>query len=397
MSDISTSPRFGFFDQQFDDVAELSDSVARRLDQFEERSQRIPTCRDKWVLSSALQKLIRRGKAGNAIAIAVRLHQLDPAYLPRRLPIIAVEDIGLGDLVACHDTLAICSSSRWWRTDPLQTISFVVGSLARAVKCRAACDAYCLAQVEGATTHMMPSLLSMNVNGLVDVVTDLQRSRLVRSNALRVLGGITVRRGGQYEVLSRISLDGLHRVATEMSMPPLVRWLMARHQRTAGLAAMLPIAIEAAAGRTVTPGGDFPHSLDFVEGVPLCAVDMFSEFGRAVLRDFFRSSRPIKEFAAEHIAKGSHIRLLNMAMFHAESSHLNAYLTSPGLQELRDDTERCEMVHLGMLRGAAQRHDLYAVLEAEAGFLANIRRHRLLLAAELIDEAELNFGGAGEA
>lgn len=384
MSDIHTLPGLNPDHYELGALGELSESVSRRLDLFEEHSQPVPTCRDKWVLSSALQKLIRRGKAGQAIAVAVRLHQLDPAYLPRRLPIIAVEDIALGDLVACHDTLVICSSSRWWRTDPLQTISFVVGTLARAVKCRAACDAYCWSQVATDTPRMMPTLLRAPTAELVAIATNRGNGHLLRSNALRMLGGISTRSAGRYETLSRCSLSALDRVAEELSVPPLVRWLMARHLRTAGLAAMLPIALEAAEGRSVMQGGDFPYSLDFIEGVPLCAVDMFSEFGRGVLRDFFRSSTPIEAFAAQHIQKGSHIRLLNMAMFHAESSHLNAYLVSPGLLQLRDDTEHSEMLHLGM-KHSARRHELYGILTAEAGFLASIRRRRLLLAHELID------------
>lgn len=395
MSDIST-PFYAAVDyHQLDDLKDLSESISRRLELFEEETQRIPACRDKWVLSSALQKLIRRGKASHAIAVAVRLHQLDPAYLPRRLPIIAVEDVGLGDLIACHDTLTICASSRWWRADPFQTISFVVGSLARAVKCRAACDAYCWSQVAADTPHMMPALLSATAAELVNIATDRSSGHLIRSNALRVLGGISFRSAGRYEILSRCSLAALDEVAQELSVPPLVRWLMARHLRTAGLAALLPIALEAAEGRSVMHGGDFPFSLEFVEGVPLCAVDMFSEFGRAVLRDFFRSSKPIKAFAAQHIRKGSHVRLLNMAMFHAESSHLNAYLVSPGLQQLRDDTEHSEMLHLGMTHGM-RRHELYGVLTAEAEFLASMRRHRLLVAHELIDSDSNRFLGQYE-
>jgi hypothetical protein len=61
---------------------------------------------DKYLLSSALQKCIRRGAAVQSIAIAVRLHQIDPAYLPRRIPIIALEDIGLGDTLVCQEVLS---------------------------------------------------------------------------------------------------------------------------------------------------------------------------------------------------------------------------------------------------------------------------------------------------
>lgn len=378
MSDISNTPFEFDFELSDSGALELiSGTLARRLDQWESDCAKIPICTNKWVLSSALQKLIRRGRPAQAIAVAVRLFQLDPGYLPRRLPIIAVEDVGLGDLTACHDVLALCSSTRWWRSSAYQTIGFLVDSLARAVKCRAACDAYCLSQVADATPFMMRSLLKATQDELVQLVVDRERPRLDRCNALRVIGGITARYGGTYQVLSRYSAEGLDRVARALDVPPLVRWVMARHPRTAGLAAMLPIALEASEARSVVAGGDFPHSLDLVEGIPHCAVDMFSGVGRSVLRDFFGATRSIKDFANENIRRGCHIRLLNMALFHAESSHLNHYLTSPGLKALRDETEQAEMIHLGMMWGGIQRHDLYSLLEAEAPALAHLRRVRL--------------------
>src|SRR5689334_11289090 len=68
---------------------------------------------DKWLLSSAVQKLIRRGLTELAVSTALGLHTLDPAYLPRRLPIIAFEDIGTGNPEACFDTLHVFGTQRF--------------------------------------------------------------------------------------------------------------------------------------------------------------------------------------------------------------------------------------------------------------------------------------------
>ena len=40
-----------------------------------------PPVANRWVLTSALQKLLRRGLAAEAKAVALALHDLDPQYL----------------------------------------------------------------------------------------------------------------------------------------------------------------------------------------------------------------------------------------------------------------------------------------------------------------------------
>jgi hypothetical protein len=85
-------------------------------------------------------------------------------------------------------------------------------------------------------------------------------------------------------------MHGLNRVAVELGLPPLLRKVMALGRKASSLAAMLPIAAEAATDRIVRDGGEFPLSLDLVVGIPLCAIDMFSECGRGALREFYASS-----------------------------------------------------------------------------------------------------------
>ena len=104
---------------------------------------------DKWLLSSAVQKLIRRGRAEQAVKTALALHVLDPAYLPRRLPTIAFEDISIGDLGVCFDTLHVFGGQRFAANtselEQRQILANLVYRLAQAVKSRTACDILCLA------------------------------------------------------------------------------------------------------------------------------------------------------------------------------------------------------------------------------------------------------------
>ena len=193
--------------------------LGERIDQAEPASFDPPRIEDKWVLSSALQKLIRRGQPLQAINVALRLHQVDPAYLPRRLPVIAIEDVGIGDLSACRDVLLTCSATRWWRAEASRTIAFLVGSLARAIKSRTACDVLCLAEAHRAAPPMMAALLAATPTQLVGIAVNRHRPRLERMNALRLLGGVTVRQG-----------RGMFRSAAAIS-GPWIKWRVSLNYR----------------------------------------------------------------------------------------------------------------------------------------------------------------------
>jgi hypothetical protein len=68
--------------------------------------------------------------------------------------------------------------------------------------------------------------------------------------------------------------------------------------------------------------------------------------------------------------------MLNMALFHAESSILNRYLSSPGLDALTQEVEASEMRRLGM-KNPDNRWELRRLLRADASTLAEIRRRKL--------------------
>src|SRR5258708_39704820 len=122
---MRNSPRSSEIDRHFStkvlasDPDELSKGVEARLAapipgfDGRARSHRCVFFADKWLLSSAVQKLIRRGLAEQAVKTALALHTLDPAYLPRRLPIIAFEDISVGDLEVCFDILHLFGTQRF--------------------------------------------------------------------------------------------------------------------------------------------------------------------------------------------------------------------------------------------------------------------------------------------
>lgn len=333
---------------------------------------------DKWLLSAATQKLIRLGDSEWAVGVAQALHRIDPEYLPKRLPIIAVEDIGIADIELCTATLHLCGDKKF--RGPLEAeyqsavLRTVVRRLAEAVKSRAACDAFCLGQSHPDTPRMMPALLGLNTDGLVAIASDRRRSLLKRINALRVLAGMFVREGGQYRTLSSCQPEALRQVADRCGVPPIITYLTGQARRTASLAAMLPIACELLATEAnVATQPDFPNARKKIKGVPACAFDMFSEVGRAAIAQFMTDALRVKEFITEKARTRSPLRLLNMALFHTESSRLHRYLASDSMNQLTQTVEAEEMREHGMIE-PDDRHSLYALLESQADVLYQARR-----------------------
>ncbi len=130
------------------DFSEIQKYVEDRLAQTPalESLEGVAFPADKWLLSSALQKLIRRGSAHQALQVALALQELDPAYLPRRLPVVALEEVGVADLVLCFDALVAFSKVRRQAAlEHRQLVVNLVHRLAVALKSRTACDLLCLA------------------------------------------------------------------------------------------------------------------------------------------------------------------------------------------------------------------------------------------------------------
>lgn len=335
---------------------------------------------DKWLLSSATQKCIRLGESAWAVSIAHALHRIDPTYLPKRLPIIALEDIGLADIELCFDVLYLCGGKKF-RGPPERDyqnviLSSLVSRLAEAVKSRAACDAYCLGESHAQTTDMLREFLVLNTESLSAIAADQSRTQLERINSLRVLAGITVHEGGRYRTLSSCQPEALRQVADSSGVPPLLTYLSGQARRTAGLAAMLPIVYELIATEPRIPlatGLEFPGARECIHGVPATAFDMFTEVGRKAIGRFMSEAGPVKQFVTENARTRSPLRLLNMALFHAESSLLHRYLAADPFTQLTRETEREEMRAHGLI-DPADRHHLYALLADHSQVLTQARR-----------------------
>jgi hypothetical protein len=186
---------------------------------------------------------------------------------------------------------------------------------------------------------------------------------------------MTVRQGQWYRTISRFQPDAFKGVADALELPPIIRWLMAKGRNTSGLAAMLPLVMEALLQDEKRI--HVKESLDVdpdpeILGLPGYAFDMHTAIGRQAIGRFakFLSEKYWQWFGAFKASQFSTI--VGMALFHVEGSRLDRALNAPALHEYRERIEAVELDHRGF-PGHEARQLLYRILGLEASALWELR------------------------
>ncbi len=96
---------------------------------------------NKWLLVSCLQKSIRRGFEEEAVMLWKHLKDIDRFYTIYRLSIMAIEDVGLGNIDLMYDFLSTgLKKVNLEQKGGNDYIEYIVKELAKSVKDRSACD-----------------------------------------------------------------------------------------------------------------------------------------------------------------------------------------------------------------------------------------------------------------
>lgn len=324
-----------------------------------------PPVKDKWILSSAVQKLIRRGRREEALDVALRLEELSPGYLRRRLSIIALEDIGAADEHSALAVIQLCSSGQNWK-EPLAAITAAVTALADAAKSRSACDAACLCGTDPAVRAAKLACRGLPADDLLRVARQMEETWAHRAGALEILGarqGLT-RDQVETQLASVANAFGLSQEAHAL--------LRASGGEVRAMAIMLPLVAEAmAAPRTVIDSLGLPGSMETVRGVPLCAVDMHTRGGWTVIADFCRASPELRRFRERCGTQLDLPKAVALAVFYLDGCHMMRHIVTEATEELRERIETLEMALLGIT--ADERPRLYEAISADAELLSQTR------------------------
>jgi len=355
---------------------ELEERLAVAPEADYQGEYRLP--QEKWLLASALQKLVRRGRVEEALQAAFSLQAIDRTYLPRRLPIIALEDVGVANLVLCHDVLATFGGAAWRDgegpgPDQCQIIANLVGRLAASLKSRAACDLLCLALEVERVAQNARKLSAVRTERLVEVASDRQVRLTKRALSLLLLSGLSIPDGRWRRTLSRFNAPALLEVARRLSLPPLVRWMLEQGKKTSGLASMLPLVVELV-GKD-SPAIGFWHDVDpepYIVNLPPYAYDMHTAIGRKAIARY--AAQLARRYDCLRSVRRTRIPdAVGIGLFHSEGSKLDRYVSTPALDALRIRTEEAELNTRGV-QGEEAQEKFYRVLIQHSAHLWNARQ-----------------------
>ncbi|PZP54863.1 MAG: hypothetical protein DI586_08625 [Micavibrio aeruginosavorus] len=299
-----------------------------------------PVPGDKWLLSSSMQKAIRRGDLQIATSAAASLWRQDRNTLFRRLITIAPEDVAIGDIEAVIQTFLALTSPEWRRqVGELQVILYLVTALSNACKNRLPEEIYTQIERSPSLVKTKEKMAKANDQTLAKAMKDKRLDLNKRCMASWLLWG-TSKYPSDFmpkRSFSRSAESSL--LALPVSSIITKACLRALPKTQWPLAGFLPLIIHRMQSETVeTIEGSIQPPIT-VEGVPLYALDTFTRGGQAAFRELRSGVKELQEFTLKQIG---------LAVFYLEGRTLNKYLTSPFLNEMQKGGEYADIVSSGL-------------------------------------------------
>lgn len=328
------------------DIAAIISSVLTEIEpdlsNFQaERIAVIPPTTSPWLAVALLQKSIRRGRTDYALAAADLLLRVAPDRLWWRLSVIAVEDVGLGNLDAVFATVAIAAQHRnlCRRFGAKRVAGFIVSRLASAPKCRATDDLFSATEGVPAWREDRLELADRPFGDLMDIITGpdaIERRAIALRFALgtareRHAGNLARRRGhpqSVFEALSEIAPPSLATIARE-----------AYRQTGEAITGFLPLLWSSFDGAETELRDDPLPPETTVAGLPGWTFDMFSREGRAVLGRFVQSDAPTANWLRLHVPPRDRLKIAGGLLFRIESGLVTDRLIWPTGVHLRQHAD----------------------------------------------------------
>ncbi|MGD0121708.1 MAG: hypothetical protein ABSC46_04000 [Candidatus Limnocylindrales bacterium] len=255
----------------------------------------------KWRATSAWQKAIRRGNSDAARWFVAALWNHDPKYVLYRLPIILLEEVGLGDPALVLAGMAACGSKGGARRG-LELASMLTERAAAAVKDRSSCDLVVaterLIKVDPVVGRVFRA---SDLQTRKDVFLDRSRSPFERMSALWSLAGTTKYPGDDIRAANPISRDEL---------AELIPHGFTRDLWTVGTGAMrdaLPLGAiltaeywaASASAWAENEATSIPPD-ELLAGYPASTYDQFTREGKRAIAHFLRASRPWRHWVSQY-------------------------------------------------------------------------------------------------
>jgi MgsA AAA+ ATPase C terminal len=335
-----------------DQVAESLSEVSQYYED-ENYSVSMANPNSKYKLSSALQKCIRRGLAEKAVYYAQAIFNGGEAdYLWRRLPIIALEDVGVADIMLCAQTLHFCRFSAVRKSlGEKKVLSYLVHTLASGAKNRTLCDLLC-------SVYFMPNKLERYQSQVQGGAYSHAQDKNVQSKTMMdmlhlgwPIEGVPEMLGLRNPVKGALLMDNL----LEEGGPIAAYAAHAGQKKNAGdlhlplFQAFNPENQFLQGASVITQ--ELPDPV-YLQGVPDWSFDQHTLDGKRAIGYLMKSSNQLKKWSA-HTGVALTSDMVNMILFQTESAKLNKQLSSVSMEQYQAFNDELESDHVSLIPGTA--------------------------------------------
>ena len=280
-----------------------------------------PIPADPWVVSSLLQKSIRRGETEIAQRAAFTLYGQRGSAIWRRLLVVAFEDVGIGDVNAVLATVAVASDSAWRKSHggDLPLAIHIAGILAASPKDRSA-DHLAGAKDHPEFADFARAMSTTTMDARLALVGDRAAPLPKRAIAAVLSSGMASEAKGQTSTGDGEALLAAFR---EMGVPAelVTAASIAAAKTREPITLMVPLIWLAAKGlRTASVQDCGVPSLVYANDLPLYALDEHTRLGREAIWRFARQSAPVSACLERFVPEDQRRRAANVAAFYADAA-----------------------------------------------------------------------------
>lgn len=298
---------------------------------------------DKWLLSSCWQKAVRQGDVEIAQRAASALWRQDRQSLYRRLHIVALEDIGVGDLCTMVKVLTATASAIWRRRVGDERVALHLTQLmCGAVKNRMSDELFSQAERASEYGSLRQELSKAGDALLIEQAAHEGSPLIERALALWYLAGTKkfpsdVMPGRVGNPVKAVEvLRGLN------APTDLVESCISVMGRTSWpLSIFMPLIwqeVQKHKPELYVRSAVIPKVPD-VEGIPVYAGDLFTRVGQGSIRQFQRAVPELRGYS---------VRQVGLALFYTEGCKIDKALTCDSLEEFRKAGEVADIEGAGL-------------------------------------------------
>jgi len=295
--------------------------------------------RDPYILTSCLQKALRRGDGEAAGSAALSLLRLDSRRLWRRIAILTFEDFGLADLDLTRNNIAAASNKRWRETvgGDENVLSYLIGEMAACPRDRRVDNLYMLAVQLTRTPAGRSAFLASKASGPVaDVV---QRAVGLVSRCEHQIPNRSIR-----AVLAGPSNKALLQMRQSGWLTDDLLDTCMRGRRTSAcvlplLFPLVKVATEAVGVASHVVPSNVPE-VRLIHGVPGYAIDGFTRFGKQALAELATANKAVRRVVSR-LRESSRQKGLTYLLFEAEGGICTRELSDPFTSELKRHALGC--------------------------------------------------------